>query len=142
MRSGRLHRKDLTEGCLSAAGRGPKDRVRGLGVWERSVEIGQEDESLGTNAMLFEPLEERPKLCASAPDWVERNTLPCFEGLNRMHDRVEVEHVDALGSLAFEDRAHLGLEEPQLPGVHGTRTVHSDRDFTDALESRYVHRGR
>jgi hypothetical protein len=46
MQSGRLHRNDLTEGCLLAAGRGPKDRVCGLGVWERSVEIGQEDESL------------------------------------------------------------------------------------------------
>ena len=76
MRSGRLYGKDLTEGCLSAAGRGPKDRVRGLGVWERSVEIGQEDESLGTNAMLFRATRSKAQTCASAPDWVERTRRP------------------------------------------------------------------
>jgi hypothetical protein len=65
--------------------------------------------------MLVEPLEARAKLCASTADWVERNTLACFEGLRLMDDRVEVKDVDALGSLAFEDRTNLGLEEAQLP---------------------------
>jgi len=44
--------------------------------------------------MLFEPLEARPELCASAADWVERNTLPCFEGLKLMDSRVEVENAN------------------------------------------------
>src|ERR1700737_3355956 len=79
--------------------------------------------------MLFEPLEARPKLRASAPHWFEQYAFPCFEGLNPMHDRVEVEHVDALRSLAFEDRAHLGLEQAQLPRVHRAGAIDSDRNL-------------
>jgi hypothetical protein len=44
--------------------------------------------------------------------------LASFEGLDLMNNCVEVENVDALRSLAFEDRANLGFEQAQLPRVH------------------------
>src|SRR5271154_126147 len=80
--------------------------------------------------MLFEPLEARPEFCTSTSDWVERDRLPCFEGLNRMHDRVEVENVDALRSLTFEDRTNLGLEQAQLPRVYRAGAIDGDRNLT------------
>jgi hypothetical protein len=64
--------------------------------------------------MVVEPLKARPKLCASAADWVERNPLAGIEGLHLMNDRVEVENVDTLRALAFENRANLCLEKIQL----------------------------
>ena len=59
-----------------------------------------------------------PELCASAPDWLKRDALAGFKCLDLMNNRVKVENVDALRSLAFEDRANLGFKQAQLPRVH------------------------
>jgi hypothetical protein len=47
-----------------------------------------------------------------------RATLSCFVGLNLLNRRVEVENVDPLGPLAFQNRAYFCLKELQLPRVH------------------------
>src|SRR5277367_2581522 len=78
--------------------------------------------------MLFEPLEARPKLCASSADWVERNPLAGFKSLDMVNYGVKVENVDALRSLAFEDRANLGFKQAQLPRVHRAGAIDSDRN--------------
>ena len=83
--------------------------------------------------MLGEPFEARPELGASAAYRVKRDPLPCFERFDLMHHRVKVENIDALRSLAFEDRTDLSLKEPQLPGVHGSGTVDCDCDLADTL---------
>ena len=72
--------------------------------------------------MLLEPLEAWSKLCASTSDWMERNALSIFEGLDLVNDCVKVKNVDALGPLAFEDRANLSLEQAQLARIHGARS--------------------
>src|SRR5579875_1431317 len=128
-KSGRLHRNDLTERCSAASSRSPKNRVGRFGVWKCAIEIGEEDESLGLHAVLVQPREAWPKLCASAADWVERNALSGFEGLDLMNDRVEVEDIDALRPLTFKDRTNLSLEEAQLPRVHRARAIDGDRNF-------------
>src|ERR1700722_17611428 len=82
------------------------------------------------NARLVEPLEARSELRASAANWIKRDPLSGFEGFDLMNDRIEVEDIDALRTLAFEDRANLGFEEAQLPRVHRSGAIDCDRNLT------------
>ena len=41
--------------------------------------------------------------------------------------------MDTLRPLAFENRTHLGLKEPQLPRIHRAGAIDGDRDLPDAL---------
>lgn len=81
---------------------------------EGAVEINEKDQHLGHSAVLIKPFEAWRKLSASTTYWVKRDGLASIERVDLLHDRVEIENIDALRSLTLEDRLDLGLEEPQL----------------------------
>jgi hypothetical protein len=63
--------------------------------------------------MLFQPIEAWTEVGTSAPDGIEMNLFPCLIGLHFVYLGVEVQDVNALWALAFEDRADLSLKETQ-----------------------------
>ena len=115
---GSLHGNDLTERGLPASGRSPQDRIGGSGRGERPVEVGQKDQRLRPDAVHIEPFEARPEFRASPAERVESNGLAGFVCLDLLNHRVEVENVNALRTLAFENRPHFGFKEPQLTPAH------------------------
>ena len=67
---------------------------------------------------IIEPSEARAEFRTSSADRVEINPLSGFVRFNLLHHCVEVENMNTLRPLAFENRTHLGFKEPQLPPVH------------------------
>src|SRR5580704_4853191 len=127
--SGGMHWDYLPERRLSASRGSPENRIGRGRSRESAVQVGEKDQSLRQNASLGEPVEARPKLGASTTHRLEIHTLSHFVGLHVLHHRVEIEDVYALRPLAFEDRAHLGFEPPQLPRVHRAGAIDSDRNL-------------
>jgi hypothetical protein len=68
--------------------------------------------------VFLKPIEARTEVCASAANWIEMNLFPGLIGLHFVNLGVEVQDVDALWPLAFEDRADLSLKETQQPAIH------------------------
>ena len=94
--------------------------------------------------MLIQPLETWAKFGSSATHWVKVDRLAGFVCLNLVDRRIKVQDMHTLRPLAFENRTHLGLEEPQLPRIHRARTVDGDRHLPNALahHSRKMSMGR
>jgi hypothetical protein len=82
------------------------------------MQICQKDQGLRHNPVLIEPIKTWAKFGAAASHRVKVNRLAGFVRLNVVDRRVKVQDVHTLRPLAFENRTHLGLEEPQLPGIH------------------------
>jgi hypothetical protein len=53
--------------------------------------------------VFLKPIEARTEVCASAADGIEMNLLTGLIGFNLVNLRVEVEDVNALWPLSFED---------------------------------------
>src|SRR5271168_2651015 len=113
-----MHWDDLPERRLSASRGSPENRIGRGRSRERAVQVGKKDQSLRKNASLGEPVEARPKLGASTSSRLEIDTVSCLVRLHLLYRCIEVKDIHELRPLAFEDRAHLGFELPQLPRVH------------------------
>ena len=66
--------------------------------------------------MLIQPVEAWTEVCPSAADGIEMNLLSGLIGLHFVYLGVEVQDVNALWPLAFEDRANLSFKEAQQTG--------------------------
>jgi hypothetical protein len=95
---------------MTTAGRGPEHGIVWSVVGKCPIEICQKHQSLRLNAMLFQPAEARTEVCASATNGIEMNLLTGLVGLHFVYLGVEVQDVNALWALAFENRADLSLE--------------------------------
>ena len=62
-----------------------------------------------------------------------KSMLSGLVGFNFVNLGVEIQDVNALWLLTFEDRARLGLKESQLPRADGAGAVNGNRDLTYAL---------
>src|SRR5580704_2341463 len=130
---GSLHRNDFTERCVLASCRSPQDGVCGTRWWERSVEVGQKDQSLGPDALIVEPFEARTEFRSSSADRIEIDAFSGVVCFNVVHLCVEVENVNVFRTLAFKNRTHFSFKKPQLARAHRAGAVDSDRDLTYAL---------
>ncbi len=92
-----------------------------------------ENQRLRRDAALIEPLEARFEGSASASNGREAHLFSGFVGVYLLHHGVEVEDMNALRALPFEDGAHLSLKETKLTSAHGAGTVDSDRDLSDTF---------
>jgi hypothetical protein len=63
--------------------------------------------------MLVQPVEAWTEVCASATNGIEVNLFSGLIGFHFVNLCVEVQDVNALWPLAFEDRANLSLKEMQ-----------------------------
>jgi hypothetical protein len=61
--------------------------------------------------MPSQPREAWTEVCAPATDGIEVNLFPSLIGLHFVYLGVEVQDVNALWPLAFEDRADLSFKE-------------------------------
>jgi hypothetical protein len=77
------------------------------------VEVGQKDQSLRPGSMLFQPVEARTEVGSSAANGIEMNGISGLVGFIFVNLGVEVQDVNALWPLAFEDRANLSFKETQ-----------------------------
>jgi hypothetical protein len=68
--------------------------------------------------VFLKPIEARTKVCSSSANGIEVNLLSGLIGFNFVNLGVEVQDVNALWALAFEDRADLSLKETQQPAIH------------------------
>ena len=82
------------------------------------VEVGQKDQRLRLNAVLCQPVEARTEVSSSATNGIEMNGLPGLIGLHFVNLGVEIQDVNALWPLSFEDRADLSLKETQQPAIY------------------------
>jgi|ERR1700722_964953 len=128
-----MHRNHLAKWRLRPARRSPKHRILGYGGREAAVEVGQDDQRFRSDSVFIEPFETRTKFGSSSADRPERNRFASFVGIDPLHHRVEIHNVYTTGSLSFEDRANLGLEETEQPLVHRARAIHGNHYFPDAL---------
>ena len=68
--------------------------------------------------MLDQPVEAWTKVGPSAADGIEMNLLSSLIGLHFVYLCVEVQDMNALWPLAFEDRANLGFKQAQQAAIH------------------------
>src|ERR1035437_7401276 len=83
--------------------------------------------------MFRSPVEARTEVCASAANGIEMNLLSGLIGFNFVFLCVEVQDMNALWALAFEDRADLSLKEAQQTAIDRAGTIDSDGNLSDAL---------
>jgi hypothetical protein len=98
---------------MATASRGPEYGIVWSVVGKCPVEVGQKYQRLRLNAVLSQPREAWTEVCASATDRVEMNLFPGLIGLHFVYLGIEVQDMNALWPLAFEDRADLSLKETQ-----------------------------
>jgi hypothetical protein len=98
---------------MTTAGRGPEHGIGWSIVGKCTVEVGQKDQSLRLNTMLVQPVEAWNEVCPATANGIEMNPLPGLIGLHFVNLGVEVQDMNALWALAFEDRANLSLKETQ-----------------------------
>jgi hypothetical protein len=96
---------------MATASRGPEYGIVWSVVGKCPVEVGQKYQRLRLNAMLDQPSEARPEVCAPATDGIEVNLFPGLIGRHFVYLGVEVQDVNALWALAFEDRADFSLKQ-------------------------------
>jgi hypothetical protein len=63
--------------------------------------------------MLNQPVKARAEIGPSAADGIEMNLLSSLIGLHFVYLCVEVQDMNALRPLAFEDRANLSFKKSQ-----------------------------
>ena len=68
--------------------------------------------------MLCQPIKARTEVCASAANGIQMNLLSGLVGFNFVNLGVEIQDVNALWLLTFEDRADLSLKETQQPAIY------------------------
>jgi hypothetical protein len=88
---------------MTAAGGGPKHGIGWSVVGKCPVEVGQKYQRLRLNAMLLQPVEAWSEVGPSAANRIEMNGLTGLVGFNFVYLSVEVQDVNALWPLAFED---------------------------------------
>jgi len=88
---------------MATASRGPEYGIVWSVVGKRPVEVGQKDQRLRLNSMPSQPREARTEVCAPATDGIEVDLLSGLIGFNFVNFGVEVQNVNALWTLAFED---------------------------------------
>jgi hypothetical protein len=88
---------------MATASRGPEYGVTWSVVGKCPIEVGQKDQSLRLNAVLLQPVEARTEVGASAAYGIEVNLLSGLVYFNFVNLSVEVQDVNALWALAFED---------------------------------------
>jgi hypothetical protein len=98
-----LHGNDAAEWSLSPLGGCPDYWISWFILGERTAQVGQKDHRLRPGPMLFQPIEAWTEVRASAADRIEMNLLSSLIGLHFVYLGVEVQDVNALWSLAFED---------------------------------------
>jgi len=120
--------------------------------WSLLIERSQHAPAFAALAGVVTPLlpaSDRSRMAAGSDtadqQWVEKLPTPVFqsivpeivalldEHIDLLNLGVEVENMHSLGSLAFEDRTNLGLEEPQLPRIDRSRAIDGNRDFARAF---------
>src|ERR1035437_8678730 len=101
-----LHGNDAAEWSLSPLGGCPDYWISWFILGERAAQISQKDQRLRLNAMLVQPVEARAEVRPSAANGIEMNRLSGLIGLHFVYLCVEVQNVNALRPLAFEDRAN------------------------------------
>ena len=114
----REHGNDAPEWCLSALGGCPEHWIPRLGLGECAAQVCQNDQSLRPNPVFLKPVETGTEVCASAADRIEMDLFSGLIGFNFVNLGVEVQDMNALWPLAFEDRADLSLKETQQPAIH------------------------
>jgi hypothetical protein len=67
--------------------------------------------------MLNQPVEAWTEVRPSAANGIEMNLLSSLIGLHCVHFCVEVQDMNALRPLAFEDRANLSFKQAQQAGI-------------------------
>jgi hypothetical protein len=67
--------------------------------------------------MFRQPVEARTEVRPSTANGIEMNRLSGLVGFHFVYLGVKVQNVDALRSLAFENRANLSLKQAQLPTI-------------------------
>jgi hypothetical protein len=108
-----LHGNDAAEWSLSALSGCPDHWIAWFILGECAAQIGQKDQRLWLDSMLIQPVEAWTEVGPSAADGIEMNLLTGLIGLHFVYLCVEVQDVNALGPLAFEDRANLSFKESQ-----------------------------
>jgi hypothetical protein len=88
---------------MATASRGPEYGVTWSVVGKCPVKVGQKDQSLRLNAMLFQPIKAWSEVGASAANGIEMNGLSGLIGLHFVYLGVEVQDVNTLWPLSFED---------------------------------------
>jgi hypothetical protein len=88
---------------MTTAGGSPEHGIVWSVVGKCPVEVGQKYQRLRLNAVLIQPREAWTEVCASSPDGIEMNGFSGLIGLHFVYLSVEVQDVDALWALAFED---------------------------------------
>jgi hypothetical protein len=68
--------------------------------------------------MLEQPVKAGTEIGSSSANRIEMNLLTSLIGLHFVYLCVEVQDVNALWPLAFEDRANLGFKEAQQTSIH------------------------
>ena len=88
---------------MTTAGGSPEHGIGWSIVGKCTVEVGQKDQRLRPDPMLFQPIEAWTEVRASATNGIQMNLFPGLIGLHFVYLGVEVQDVNALWPLAFED---------------------------------------
>src|ERR1019366_7519673 len=83
--------------------------------------------------MLNQPVEAWTEVRPSAAHGIEMNLLSRLICLHFLYLCVEVQDMNALRPLAFDDRVNLSFKEAQQAGIHRARTIDGDGNLADAL---------
>jgi len=83
--------------------------------------------------MFIQPVEAWTEVGPSAADGIEMDLLSGLICLHFVYLCVEVQNVNALRPLAFEDRANLRFKHAQQTGIDRAGAIDSDGNFSDAL---------
>ena len=67
--------------------------------------------------MLIQPVEAWTEVRPAAADGIEMNLLTGLLGFHFVYFSVEVQDMNALRPLAFDDRANLSLKKAQETGI-------------------------
>jgi len=83
--------------------------------------------------MLLQPLETWRKICTASAHGIEMNGLAGLEGIHFVYLGVEVQNVNALRPLPFENRADLSFKESQQTTIDRAGAIYCNGNLSDAL---------
>jgi hypothetical protein len=98
-----LHGNDAAEWSLSPLGGCPDHWIAWFILGERAAQISQKDQRLRLDSMLSQPVEAWTEVGPAAANRIEMNLLSGLIGFNFVYLCVEVQDMNALWPLAFED---------------------------------------
>ena len=88
---------------MTTAGGSPEHGIGWSIVGKCTVEVGQKGQGLRLNAVFLQPVKAWTEICASATNGIKMNLFTGLIGLHFVNLGVEVQDMNTLWALAFED---------------------------------------